>query len=355
MGLPTDFAQLQFSSSELPERDRVSISREVFGRKVVHAEIEPNPDDPFYLHIAMRELPGLRTHVSTVSGLSFKRTHDLLSDGDDDFALLINMAGASAAAQLGRETSLGPGDAVLLSHTEPATLAHRTSKVAGILVPRTTLASFVDDPDAAAVQLIPQDTDALRLLILYLGAVQESGLGLHTPDLRRAVATHIQDLVALTIGATRDGAAIAAGRGLRAARLQAVKKDIFANLASPSLTEAAVARRLNLSPRYIRMLFEAEDTNFSSFVLAERLALAHRSLSDPRFRARKIIDIAFESGFGDLSYFNRTFKRRFNASPSEIRHASLCIDGPNAIDALGSPLPDEDASQEYWQGNGVPE
>jgi hypothetical protein len=28
MGLPTDCAQLQFSSSELPERDRIPISRE---------------------------------------------------------------------------------------------------------------------------------------------------------------------------------------------------------------------------------------------------------------------------------------------------------------------------------------
>ncbi len=70
------------------------------------------------------------------------------------------------------------------------------------------------------------------------------------------------------------------------------------------------------------MLFESENTNFSSFVLSQRLALAHRYLRDPRLRARKIIDIALESGFGDLSYFNRTFKRRFNASPSEIRDAS---------------------------------
>ena len=29
---------------------------------------------------------------------------------------------------------------------------------------------------------------------------------------------------------------------------------------------------------------------------------------------------AFEVGFADLSYFNRTFRRRYNATPSDIRN-----------------------------------
>jgi AraC-like DNA-binding protein len=33
--------------------------------------------------------------------------------------------------------------------------------------------------------------------------------------------------------------------------------------------------------------------------------------------------LAFEAGFGDLSHFNRNFRRRFGASPSEIRAAAL--------------------------------
>jgi AraC-like DNA-binding protein len=32
-----------------------------------------------------------------------------------------------------------------------------------------------------------------------------------------------------------------------------------------------------------------------------------------------VSSIAFDVGFGDLSYFNRTFKKRFGATPREVR------------------------------------
>jgi AraC-like DNA-binding protein len=42
-------------------------------------------------------------------------------------------------------------------------------------------------------------------------------------------------------------------------------------------------------------------------------------LASPRFCGRKIADIAFSCGFGDISYFNRKFRQRFGASPREVR------------------------------------
>jgi AraC-like DNA-binding protein len=42
-------------------------------------------------------------------------------------------------------------------------------------------------------------------------------------------------------------------------------------------------------------------------------------LRDARFADSGISVIAFDAGFGDLSHFNRAFRRRFGASPSELR------------------------------------
>jgi AraC-like DNA-binding protein len=42
-------------------------------------------------------------------------------------------------------------------------------------------------------------------------------------------------------------------------------------------------------------------------------------LRNPQFSARSISLIAYDVGFGDLSYFNRVFRRRYGVTPSDIR------------------------------------
>lgn len=74
-----------------------------------------------------------------------------------------------------------------------------------------------------------------------------------------------------------------------------------------------------MTPRYIHRLFELDGTTFSEFVLTLRLAHAYRMLRDARLLDSTISTIAFDCGFSDLSYFNRTFKRVYNATPSDIR------------------------------------
>ena len=54
-------------------------------------------------------------------------------------------------------------------------------------------------------------------------------------------------------------------------------------------------------------------------VLQRRLDRAMRRLQSPDERKRSISEIAFDVGFGDLSYFNRTFRRRFDTSPRLVR------------------------------------
>jgi AraC-like DNA-binding protein len=85
---------------------------------------------------------------------------------------------------------------------------------------------------------------------------------------------------------------------------------------------AALAGRHGISSRYLHKLFESESTTYTHFVLERRLDLAYRLLAQPRLDARTVSSIAHDSGFGDLSYFNRTFRRRYGATPTEVRRAS---------------------------------
>jgi AraC-like DNA-binding protein len=135
-------------------------------------------------------------------------------------------------------------------------------------------------------------------------------------------STHVNDLIALALGAAPDVAEMASARGLRAARLHAIKNDIRAALGQQDLTLTALAARHGVSPRYVQALLESDGTTFSQFLLGERLARAHHLLSDPLQMGRSISAIAHAAGFGDLSYFNRAFRRRYGATPSDIRMAA---------------------------------
>ena len=86
---------------------------------------------------------------------------------------------------------------------------------------------------------------------------------------------------------------------------------------------AAVATRHGISVRYVHKLFEDDGRTYSQVVLGARLDHALRQLRDPCCALRTVSAIAGAAGFGDLSYFNRTFRRRYGMTPSEARQPRL--------------------------------
>jgi AraC-like DNA-binding protein len=126
-------------------------------------------------------------------------------------------------------------------------------------------------------------------------------------------------LTLLALGARGNAAEMARHRGLKAARLAAVKADMRRRLHEPGLSLDQLASQHGLSPRYLRALFAAEDTSFSDTLLLQRLTEAHRCLTAPEKAGLTITDIAYAVGFNDLSYFNRAFKRRFGLTPRDVR------------------------------------
>jgi AraC-like DNA-binding protein len=114
-----------------------------------------------------------------------------------------------------------------------------------------------------------------------------------------------------------------------------IKADIRENLGGPDLSIVAVATRYAVTSRYVRMLFEGEGTSFSRYLLGQRLEHSRRMLLNPRYAACTITRIAFDSGFNDLSYFNRAFRRQYGAAPREIR--ALMTEGLELSDMKHAP------------------
>ena len=89
-----------------------------------------------------------------------------------------------------------------------------------------------------------------------------------------------------------------------------------------ALSLTSLAREFGISERYVQLIFEEMGTSFTQYLLEQRLRLAHRMLHNPALDHWRISDIAFGAGFGDLSHFNKTFRRRFGDTPSALRVAA---------------------------------
>lgn len=318
-----DFSPVQVSTSSLDEHDRMSVWREVVARMMLRVDITPLSDQPFQAEATLRALPGLRMMHYSGSEFRMQRTKEIVANSDDGFGIVVNLDGFATISQFGREVCLGRGDAAAICNTDLATYAHKGSRHVGLIVPRSALAPRANLQDAAA-RFIPHSNEALRLLVGCVRELLHKDITLTNPDLLRLLVAHVHDLLVLVVGATGDRAALAELRGLRAARLQGIKNDILNHLDRQELSISDLSRRQRVTPRYIQKLFETEGTTFTKFVLLLRLARAYQMLKSRRFVGWTIATIGYEAGFGDLSYFNRTFRHRYGFTPSDIRASVWC-------------------------------
>jgi AraC-like DNA-binding protein len=312
---------LRLPLEDTPEYERPILLRQFFERLGVRYDAEPLHDDPIEINLTLQGLPGMQLLSGKLQGARYRRTR-VGSDPTDDVGLLVNPRGQHRLSQRGREIVLNDGEATLVSLTDSL---DSTNRPPGDLIvlrfPRPQLAPRLAGPQDWFLRRIPKCTPALGLLTGYLKIAWQTHT-LADRDLQRVLVSHFYDLIAVTIGATRDATEMARTGGIRAARLHAIKQDIAKNLDRPDLSVTNLADRHGCTPRFVQRLFETEGTTLTEYVLAQRLARAHRMLTDAQHAGEKISAVAYDSGFGDVSYFNRAFRRHYGAPPSEIRAQS---------------------------------
>jgi AraC-like DNA-binding protein len=316
---PRPSGPVRFAFAGAPERGQPTLLRDCFARVGVHYDFRPVRDQPFHVDLAFNTLPSLQMAFGALHCSRDRGRRELAAEGTDDIVLTVNLKGAHRIEQLGREIVLADGEAAFTSCADASSITQPPpGEMLVLRFPHRRFAPLVDGMEDRFVRTIPRDDPALRLLRNYAEAAWDAQAAA-TPELQHGFVAHLYDLMAVMIGATRDADAIAQGRGVQAAQLHALKQDIGGELARPDLSVAMLARRHRCTPRSIQRLFEQAGTTFTEYLLAQRLARAHRALVDPRRREEKISAVARDCGFADVSYFNRVFRRRYGAAPSDVR------------------------------------
>jgi AraC-like DNA-binding protein len=111
--------------------------------------------------------------------------------------------------------------------------------------------------------------------------------------------------------------------GLRGARIASVINQINESFADQQFSTRVVAEKLGLSVRYVQDLLQGSGLSITDRIMQLRLDKARNMLTADRQCALKISEVAGACGFNELSYFHRSFRRRFGVSPAKFRIQSM--------------------------------
>jgi AraC-like DNA-binding protein len=320
--------RLLFASDELPadldDAARFRRWRDLYTSYYFNLDISRTEDRPFTAQFEFTRFGGggVGNFKGTVNRVA-RRPREVAADANDHFCLFLDRGRSDILSiHRGKEAVLAPGSAILFDNSQPGEIRGEAENAwFAVILPRAQVLELVAHAEDVTAVALAADRAAVRLLGRYLAILAATPEVADDSTLLAHVGQTLVDLVALALGAGRDAAAIAGARGLRSARLQDILAEIRRGFADPAFTPWDVARRLGVTPRYVQKLLHEAGSSFTERVLELRLQKARAMLASSRYDRLRVSEIASTCGFNEVSYFNRCFRRRFGASPTQYRGA----------------------------------
>jgi AraC-like DNA-binding protein len=293
--------------------------REGICRGFCRLDVGPAEQDYIDCHNEFAQVNSIAVATPKGGSARFARTRDLLTDGCDDLVLISATRGTVRVTQRNKAVDLTAGQMCL---TEMNVVGYadltRTGGFTTARFPRRLLLQVAPLAETQLAQPLGHDRTLNMMIDRYFRLCHDVAGDLDILG-QRAAEQHLTDLVGLLLGTRRGQKDRVDPDESSAGRLNLVKTDVLRNLERNDLTIESIARANALSARQAQRLFASSGTTFSEFVLEQRLLLARRLLLHEQSRHRKVSDIAYTVGFNDLSYFHKSFRRRFGMSPADMR------------------------------------
>jgi AraC-like DNA-binding protein len=309
------------SSDAFDERDRFDAWREELMLKVIRVDVDVPDRANFHTRLRILTLPNISIIERRSIPSIVRRTAELVRDGDDSLVFSLPWRKSMEARGPADWARVGPGEAIIHSLNDTtSSRAPQGFRGVSLRIARKTALTVAPDAARRLNRAIPVDRSASAILRLYLVSLVSTPGGL-SPSVATLADRHLRELLANVFDPEGDHARAEVYGGIKAARLKAVDREIALRLADPTLSAAAVGRRLQLSERYVQQLLEGAGLSFTAYLRDLRLKRARQLLRDPMTRHLRIGDVALMAGFNDLSHFNRMFRLQFGERPTDTRRS----------------------------------
>ena len=238
-------------------------------------------------------------------------------DQSENFFLIMQERGSAVMAQDGRAAVLNPGDMVLIDSAKPSEFifSGSYSQQLSLHLPRVEMNRRFASMTTAGVSISARDPIA-RAMHAVLAKMFMKG---DHDDAFNYLGEAFLSLLGAAL-AERSAAAmpVASGRNQSQEQLlTAALERIDKCFNDPEFLVSKLAGELGISQRHLQRLFQLIDETPTERLLARRLDFARTRLLQRimGWERGAVSAIAYESGFNDLSYFIRAFRKRFGAAP----------------------------------------
>lgn len=262
------------------------------------------------------------TDVCSSSECARRTRRHLAADTHEMVALLLVRQGLIQLDHYGRQSLACDHSFTLLDLNEPYDWVHaQPAHVIGIKLPKRALSARVPDLGAQFGRVRSAARGVGRLAADFINSFA-SEVETLPESAGAALERHFLELTELLLTAPDSDPALprtSSGAAIHARALAFIDRHI----ADRDLSPEAIAQAMPISLRYLHAIFQSCGTTVGETILSRRLALCYSRLAaDPRLR---VGDIAARAGFKSHAHFSQAFKRRYDASPRDVRGTAAPI------------------------------
>ncbi len=303
-----------WDTQDLSANHRFGYWRDVLCEAFTALDSKAHDRTDLHSTVTLHELADVNAaDLSSFSQLVTRGREEIRRRADEFYFANLQLAGDCEVEQDGRRICARPGSFYLVDTTRPYSLRFMEAfRTLSFRIPHHQLTPLIADPRKATARLV-DSSDALgKLATTHMAGVLQCA-----PNASPAVAATLAGTLANLISVSVLGASTAAEgtrQDVRRAFRESIVRYVDANSTDPDLSVATVAARFRVSPRYVHDVFGEQASSFAQTVLENRLKAAAALLAGDAVR---VTDAALRSGFGDLSYFGRVFRRRYGVAPRE--------------------------------------
>jgi AraC-like DNA-binding protein len=314
--IPESASRQRWSTEDVDSRHALAYWVDTICKSFLEIDIDSPDRDRFHARLSQSDFGPATLYVVEADTQNIRRTPARIAQSRHAGYFLLQLrAGHLRFQQYGRECCVEVGDCILVDCKAPYRLECRdTTRSVALRFSHDWLRNWVPVPEHLAGRSFRSGfgwSTALTAALANLDTDCEDELAL--PE--GVVAEQIAALLALAAGP--DAQASRTGDKL----LTRIRRTIRDRCHETGLAPGDIADAHGISKRYLHYLFAQANSTFGSDLMRMRMDCAQRLLSDTRYRALSVSEVAARCGFAEPSHFARRFRKAFGAAPVEFRAA----------------------------------